>query len=123
MGRSCGGSAAASSLVDSPVSGIAEAMPAVVANRMSVMRRSPTMTARSRSMSRPRSAVRAICGLGLPRTVSARVPVHASMAATMAAQSGCPMPPGNGQNRSGLVPMSAARRWNQIASKAIWSLA
>ena len=43
-------------------------------------------------------------------------------AATIAAQSGSPRPPGNGQKRSGFVAMSRARRWNQIASKAIWSL-
>ena len=63
-----------------------------------------------------------IAGLGLPRFASHVAPVHASIAAMIAAQSGSPRPPGNGQKRSGFVAMSRARRWNQIASKAIWSL-
>ena len=61
-------------------------------------------------------------GEGLPRFATDFTPVQASMAAVIAAQSGSPRPPGNGQNRSGLVWMRMARRWNQIASKAIWSL-
>ena len=43
-------------------------------------------------------------------------------AAVMAAQSGSPRPPGNGQNRSGLVSIRNARLWNQMASNAICSL-
>ena len=60
--------------------------------------------------------------LGLPMTVRQVMPVQASMAAMMEAQSGSPRPPGKGQKRSGLVAMRKARLWNQMASKAIWSL-
>ncbi len=63
-----------------------------------------------------------ITGDGLPRLATFVVPVQASIAAVMAAQSGSPRPPGNGQYRSGLVSMSSARLWNQMASNAIWSL-
>ena len=43
-----------------------------------------------------------MCALGLPTMASARAPVHASTAASIAAQSGSP-PSGVGQNGSGLV--------------------
>ena len=59
---------------------------------------------------------------GLPMLARQGTPVHASMAAVMAAQSGSPRPPGNGQNRSGLVSIRNARLWNQMASNAICSL-
>ena len=49
----------------------------------------------------------AMCPLGLPTTASARAPVQASIAASMAAQSGSP-PSGVGQYGSGLVATSAA---------------
>jgi len=60
-----------------------------------------------------------ITGDGLPKLTLHCCPVHASIAAVTAAQSGSPRPPGKGQNRSGLVWMRNARLWNQMASKAI----
>ena len=48
-----------------------------------------------------------MCSLGLPIIASARAPVQASIAASMAAQSGSP-PSGVGQNGSGLVATIAA---------------
>ena len=69
-----------------------------------------------------RSTVSSISAPGLPRLASHVAPVQASMAATTAAASGSPRPPGNGQKRSGLDVIRMARRWNQIASKAICSL-
>ena len=48
-------------------------------------------------------------GSGLPRLRRQVVPVQASIAAVMDAQSGSPRPPGNGQNRSGLVWIRKAR--------------
>lgn len=48
-------------------------------------------------------------GSGLPSDFTHLVRVQASMAAVMDAQSGSPRPPGNGQNRSGLVSIRKAR--------------
>jgi hypothetical protein len=62
-----------------------------------------------------------MAGSGLPVVASQVAPVQASMAATMAAQSGSPRPPGKGQLRSGLVATSRARRRYQMASKAVCS--
>ena len=51
-----------------------------------------------------------MCSLGLPTMASARAPVHASSAASIAAQSGSP-PSCVGQNGSGLVATIAAPWW------------
>ena len=50
-----------------------------------------------------------MCSLGLPTIASARAPVHASTAASIAAQSGSP-PSGVGQKGSGFVATIAAPR-------------
>ena len=59
--------------------------------------------------------------LGLPTIASARAPVHASSAASIAAQSGRP-PSGVGQYGSGLVATIAAP-CSRTARKAACSLA
>ena len=109
-------------MVDSPVRTSAEAIPVSIAIWMSVINRSPTMRARLTSTWESPSAASSISAEGLPSVTWHLVPVHASMAAVIAAQSGSPRPPGKGQNRSGLVWIRNARLWNQMASKAICSL-
>jgi hypothetical protein len=89
--------------------------------RMSVDSRSPTITQSAASTPSPARAASSMAGSGLPVVASQVTPVQASMAAMMAPQSGSPRPPGRGQYLSGLVATSRARRWNQMASKAIWS--
>ena len=83
------------------------AMPRDWPIRTSVSSRSPTTAARPGGAASRRSSSPAMCSLGLPTTASARAPVHASIAASMAAQSGSP-PSGVGQYGSGLVATSAA---------------
>ena len=67
-----------------PVSTSAEAMPASRAMRTSVMSRSPTRIVSSGGRARRSSRVSAMCGEGLPTMASARAPVDASMAASIA---------------------------------------
>jgi|HubBroStandDraft_2_1064218.scaffolds.fasta_scaffold560263_1 hypothetical protein len=87
----------------------------------SVDSRSPTMaTSCAGTSSRPSNSA-AMCSPGLPSTVSARVWVQASSAASIAAQSGSP-PSGVGQNGSGLVATITAPKW-RTARKARSSLA
>jgi hypothetical protein len=76
----------------------------------SVDSRSPTTTASAAGTPSRRSSSPAMCSLGLPTTASALTPVHASSAASIAAQSGSP-PSWVGQNGSGLVATIAARWW------------
>jgi hypothetical protein len=73
----------------------------------SVEIRSPTTAASPASTPSRRSSSAAMCSLGLPMMASARASVHASTAASIAAQSGSP-PSGVGQNGSGLVATIAA---------------
>jgi hypothetical protein len=73
----------------------------------SVEMRSPTIAASPACTSSRRSSSAAMCSLGLPMMASARASVHASTAASIAAQSGSP-PSGVGQNGSGLVATIAA---------------
>ena len=61
-----------------------------------------------------------MCAEGLPTTASARAPVDASMAASIAAQSGRP-PSGVGQYGSGFV--ATIRAPARTARKAVVSLA
>ncbi len=51
----------------------------------------------------------AMMGSGLPKLARQVVPVQASIAAVIEAQSGSPRPPGKGQKRSGLVWTRNAR--------------
>ena len=97
-------------------------MPVLCANRMSVESRSPTITVVAGTSPVAPAIMSSRPGSGLPNTASHTTPVHAVTAAVIDAASGSPRPPGNGQNRSGLVATSRARRWNHRASNAICSL-
>ena len=98
-----GGSAAAaaSEAVVAPDSTRPLAMPAVRASPTSVSNRSPTMSASSAGTPIWRRMAAAMCRDGLPTIASARAPVHASSAASIAAQSGRP-PSAVGQIRVGV---------------------
>ena len=97
VGAASGDSAAAISGVVSPVSTSAESMPAAAAIAMSVESRSPIITQRSAASPSIPRVVSSISAPGLPRFAWHVTPVHASMAATTAAASGSPRPPGMGQ--------------------------
>src|SRR5579875_1895138 len=90
-----------------PLSTRTDAMPMTFAMLISVRIRSPTIAASAGGTFSRFKIVAAICSLGLPVIASARAPVQASTAASIAAQSGMP-PSGVGQYGSGLVATSAA---------------
>ena len=98
-------------------------MPASTPILMSVESRSPTIMQSPSSTPRPLTRGLSIVGYGLPGLASHVAPVQASIAATIAAQSGSPRPPGKGQKRSGFVATRRAAGGTTIASKAIWSFA
>ena len=82
--------------------------------------RSPTMTVSAAGTPSLASATSRMIGDGLPTITSTVVPVTASTAAVMPAQSGI-SPPSTGQVRSGLVAMSRAPC--RTACSAVLSLA
>ena len=106
----------------SPVSTSAPIMPVLCANRMSVDSRSPIISVVAGTRPVASAIMSSRPASGLPNTASHATPVQALIAAVIDAASGSPRPPGNGQNRSGLVATNRARRWNHSASKAICSL-
>ena len=86
----------------------------------SVSIRSPTITDSAAETPRAASATSRMIGDGLPTTASTFMPVTASTAAVMPAQSGI-SPPSTGQVRSGFV---ATRRAPPLAAcSAVLSLA